>query len=364
LKIYLVGGAVRDELLGRPVTERDWVVVGSTPDEMRRLGFKAVGKDFPVFLHPDTHEEYALARTERKIAKGYKGFEFHTDPSVSLVQDLLRRDLTINAIAKDGDTLTDPYGGVNDLRNKMLRHVSSAFAEDPVRILRLARFSARFPDFSVHPDTITLMRSMVANGEVDALVPERVWKEWVRALGEKNPLRFFDALHACGALEKLFPEINLAKNGVKALAKAANNNEITEIRFAALFMDLTEKEALEINSRFKLPNEFKELALLVCKFFEDYVHILEKSPEEIFVYLKKTDAVRRPERFEHFLKACEIGSEILNLKSTQSEYLKKSLDALNSVSTKDLQAQNLKGADFAEALKEKQIAAIRTTMPG
>ncbi len=359
LKIYLVGGAVRDELLGRPVTERDWVVVGSTPEEMRRLGFKPVGKDFPVFLHPETHEEYALARTERKIAKGYKGFEFYTDPSVSLELDLQRRDLTINAIAKDeNNQLFDPYHGIEDLKNKLLRHVSEAFGEDPVRILRLARFSARFSDFTIHPDTIALMKSMVENGEVDALVPERVWKEWVRALSEKNPLRFFEALEACGALKKLFPEIKLEKNGIKALHKAAEKNDDTEIRFASLFIDLDEKNALGINARFKVPNEFKALSLLVSNFFQDYLHIEKASAEDIFIFLKKTDALRRPERFEKFLKTCEIGNEISNLRFDQSKRLLKSLEAINSISTKGLQAQDLKGAAFAEALQKKQIAAI------
>lgn len=363
LKIYLVGGAVRDELLGRPVTERDWVVVGSTPEEMRKLGFKPVGKDFPVFLHPETKEEYALARTERKISKGYTGFEFHADPSVTLEQDLQRRDLTINAIAKDeNQLLIDPYQGIEDLKNKILRHVSKAFSEDPVRILRLARFSARFSDFSTHPDTLELMKSMVKNGEVDALVSERVWKEWVRALGEKNPLRFFEVLRDCGALEKLFPEIHFEKNGIKAFELAAKNTEEIDIRFAALFMDLTEKEAKELNSRFKVPNEFKELSLLVCKFLQDYLDISKKTSEDIFIFLKKTDAPRRPERFEHFLKACEISSEVLNQKSAQGEILLKSLEAINSISTKEFQAQNLKGAEFAQALQQKQIAAISRTL--
>lgn len=363
MKIYLVGGAVRDELLGCPVTERDWVVVGSTPEEMRRLGYKPVGKDFPVFLHPDTREEYALARTERKIAKGYTGFEFHAEPSVTLEQDLQRRDLTINAIAKDeNNQLFDPYHGQNDLRHKILRHVSKAFSEDPVRILRLARFSARFSDFSTHPDTITLMKSMVENGEVDALVPERVWKEWVRALNEKNPLRFFETLNSCGALEKLFPEISLETLGIKAFKRAIENTSEIDIRFASLFIDLNENEAKAINSRFKVPNEFKELSLLVCKFFQDYLDTLKKTPEDIFIFLKKTDAIRRPERFDHFLKACEIGSEIMQKKSNQSEILLKSLSAINSISTEELQAQNLKGADFAAALQEKQIAAIRSAL--
>lgn len=363
MKIYLVGGAVRDELLGRPVTERDWVVVGSTPQEMLRLGYMPVGKDFPVFLHPETHEEYALARTERKIGKGYKGFEFQADQQVTLEQDLLRRDLRINAIAKDEHgQLFDPYHGFDDIQNKILRHVSSAFSEDPVRILRLARFSARFPDFSIHPETIALMESMVENGEVDALVSERVWKEWVRALGEIKPLCFFEVLRLCGALEKLFPEISFEKNGIKAFEKASETTPEINIRFASLFIDLTKPETISLNTRFKVPNEFKELSLLVSQFFEAYCTISEKTPEDILLFLKKTDALRRPDRFKHFLRACEIGSEIIGKNAHQSEILLKSLQALQAISTAEFQAQHLIGAQFAAALQQKQIDAIRAVL--
>jgi tRNA nucleotidyltransferase (CCA-adding enzyme) len=208
VQIYCVGGAVRDELLGLKVQDRDWVVVGATPDDMLAQGYTPVGKDFPVFLHPRTHEEYALARTERKTAPGYKGFVFHADAGVKLEQDLARRDLTVNAIAKaDDGTLIDPYGGRRDLAAKVLRHVSPAFAEDPVRILRVARFAARFPDFAVAPETVELMRAMVANGEVDALVAERVWQELARGLMEAQPSRMFETLRACGALAKILPEV-------------------------------------------------------------------------------------------------------------------------------------------------------------
>src|SRR5256885_5337521 len=208
MKAYIVGGAVRDALLGVPVNDRDWVVVGATPDDMLAAGYKPVGQDFPVFLHPQTHEEYALARTERKTAPGYHGFTFHADPSVTLEQDLERRDLTINAMAQDADgRVIDPFGGRDDLRDKVLRHVSPAFAEDPVRILRLARFAARFDDFAVAPQTLALMRDMVRAGEVDALVPERVWQELSRGLMERRPSRMFEVLRACGALARLLPEV-------------------------------------------------------------------------------------------------------------------------------------------------------------
>ena len=209
MKTYLVGGAVRDRLLGRPVGDRDWVVVGSTPEAMRAAGFQPVGQDFPVFLHPQTHEEYALARTERKSGHGYHGFTFHTSPEVTLEEDLARRDLTINAMAEgpDGEVI-DPCGGQADLQARVLRHVSPAFAEDPVRILRLARFAARFDDFTVAPETLALMRHMVDTGEVDHLVAERVWQELSRGLMEAHPSRMFEVLRACGALQRLLPEVN------------------------------------------------------------------------------------------------------------------------------------------------------------
>lgn len=216
MKIYLVGGAVRDELLGIPYHEKDWVVVGATAEEMLAKGYRQVGKDFPVFLHPKTNEEYALARTERKVSKGYTGFTFNAAPEVTLEEDLQRRDLTINAIAKAEDgTIIDPFHGREDLQNKILRHVSPAFSEDPVRILRIARFAARYGDFTIAPETLALMKQMVVSGEVDALVPERVWKEWQRALSEKHPEKFFEVLAACGAMAILFPEISPENAGRK-----------------------------------------------------------------------------------------------------------------------------------------------------
>src|ERR671937_1705529 len=256
MRIYAVGGAVRDELLGLPVKDRDYVVVGATPEEMERLGFKPVGKDFPVFLHPQTHEEYALARTERKSGRGYKGFTVHASPEVTLEEDLRRRDLTINAMAKAEDgTLIDPYGGKRDLEQGVLRHVSEAFAEDPVRILRLARFAARF-GFKVAPETMALMRRMVESGETDYLVPERVWQEFAKGLMEREPERMFEVLKAASLQKKLLPELR-DRSGLAG--------GTLPVRFARLCWPLKEAEAEALCERLKVPSDVRELALLACR---------------------------------------------------------------------------------------------------
>lgn len=337
--IYLVGGAVRDKLLGLPVKDRDWVVVGSDAASMIRQGFQPVGKDFPVFLHPDTHEEYALARTERKIAKGYAGFEFYAQPDVTLEQDLARRDLTINAIAEDSDGhIIDPYGGQNDLHQGILRHVSPAFTEDPVRILRLARFAARF-DFSIAPDTMKLMQSMVKNGEVDALVAERVWQEFAKGLMEQHPARMIEVLRECGALAKLLPEVDALfgvpqradyhpeiDSGIHTLLvlqQAAKMNLSLPERYAALLHDLgkalTPPEILPkhyghdlagvapveaVNRRLKAPKACAELAILVCRWHIMLHSVATLRPQTILNTLKRTDAFRRPERFTQALNVC------------------------------------------------------------
>lgn len=344
MKVYCVGGAVRDELLGRPVNERDWVVVGSTPEQMEALGYKPVGKDFPVFLHPETHDEYALARTERKTARGYKGFQVYSAPEVTLEQDLARRDLTINAIAKDADgQLTDPYHGQHDLNAKIFRHISNAFVEDPVRILRLARFSARFPDFTIAAETKALMHKMVQNGEVDALVPERVWQELSRGLMEPKPSRMFEVLRECGALKVLLPELNRlfgvpqpaqhhpeVDTGVHVMMVvdyAAAQKYSLAVRFAALTHDLgkgtTPTDILprhigheersvnllkEVCKRLKVPNDCKELAHIVAKFHGKVHAVFDMRPGTIVQFLYDTDALRQPERFEEFLRACECDS--------------------------------------------------------
>jgi tRNA nucleotidyltransferase (CCA-adding enzyme) len=341
LKIYAVGGAVRDELLGLPVQDRDWVVVGAAPEEMAARGFKPVGKDFPVFLHPETREEYALARTERKTAPGYKGFVFHTDAAVTIEEDLARRDLTINAIAKaEEGSFIDPYHGRDDLAAKVLRHVSPAFVEDPVRVLRVARFAARFTDFTVAAETMALMRTMVDDGEVDHLVPERVWQELSRGLMEAKPSRMFEVLRGSGALKKILreldrlwgvpqradyhPEVDTGVHVMMVIDMAAKLNLSLPARFAALTHDLgkgtTPADVLprhighEMRSvsllgplceRLRVPVECRELALLVARFHGDIYKIDQLRRTTAVTILERCDVFRRPERFEELLGACE-----------------------------------------------------------
>jgi tRNA nucleotidyltransferase (CCA-adding enzyme) len=309
MKTYAVGGSVRDELLGLPVEDRDWVVVGATPEAMTKLGFRAVGADFPVFLHPQTHEEYALARTERKTGPGYKGFAFHASPEVTLEEDLRRRDLTINAMARAGDgTLVDPYGGKADLENGVLRHVSEAFAEDPVRILRVARFAARF-GFAVAPETMALMRGMVEAGEADHLVPERVWQELARGLGEEKPARFVQVLEESGALARVLPEIGmLAHEGGLALVRArleAAAAFATPVRFAALTIGLAPEAVRHLCERVNAPGECRDLAELAARERAAAEGAGALAPEGLLALLERTDAFRRPERLERLLQVCE-----------------------------------------------------------
>ncbi|MEW6120001.1 MAG: multifunctional CCA addition/repair protein [Pseudomonadota bacterium] len=341
MKTYVVGGAVRDRLLGRPVSDRDHVVVGATPDEMVALGYQPVGKDFPVFLHPDTHEEYALARTERKSGRGYKGFVVYAAPEVTLEEDLVRRDLTINAMAEDeAGVLIDPYGGQRDLATRTFRHVSEAFAEDPVRILRVARFAARFADFSVAEETLALMRRMVEAGEVDALVPERVWQELARGLMETKPSRMFAVLRDCGALAKLLPEVDRlfgvpqppehhpeVDTGVHVMLvvdwTAAQGFDLP-VRFAALTHDLGKgvtppqfwpkhhgHEAKSVDlvravcERLRVPADCRDLAVAVARDHGNVHRATELRPATLVELFERADAFRRPERFEAFLQACE-----------------------------------------------------------
>jgi tRNA nucleotidyltransferase (CCA-adding enzyme) len=314
MKVYAVGGAVRDELLGLPVKDRDYVVVGATPEEMIDSGYRPVGKDFPVFLHPETHEEYALARTERKTGPGYHGFQFHAAPDVTLEQDLERRDLTINAMARDEEgTLIDPFNGADDLSLGVLRHVSPAFAEDPVRILRVARFAARF-GFDIAPPTAELMREMVQTGEADALVPERVWQELSRGLMEERPSRFFGVLHDCGALARVAPEIAAlfqdtvaAQEIMDALDETASAGEPLEVRFAALarFLDPYAVEALA--NRLRLPASVRDLALLAARHGNSIADAEALEADAILDVLNAADAWRRPERFSELLRAALVG---------------------------------------------------------
>jgi tRNA nucleotidyltransferase (CCA-adding enzyme) len=307
MEVYAVGGAVRDELLGLAVKDRDFVVVGATPEEMIRLGYKAVGRDFPVFLHPVTKEEYALARTERKTAPGYTGFTVHAAPDVTLEDDLARRDLTINAIAKDtAGRIIDPYGGVADLRAGWLRHVGPAFVEDPVRVLRVARFAARY-GFAVAPETAALMRRVAESGEVDVLVPERVWQELARGLLEPAPRRMFAALEALGALERVLPEWR-SLDGSRALAAldaAAGRGLGLAARFAALFASASPELAEQASSRLRAPADCRELAVLAARWAATIARARTLDADALVDLLQRLDAFRRPDRFESLLAVCD-----------------------------------------------------------
>ncbi len=341
MKAYLVGGAVRDALMGRASTDRDWVVVGSTPEVMTQAGFTPIGRDFPVFLHPDTKEQYALARTERKTAPGYRGFTFHADPTVTLEEDLARRDLTINAMALDPQgALIDPFNGKSDLQERVLRHVSTAFSEDPVRILRLARFAARFADFTVAAPTLALARQMVEAGEVDALVPERVWQELARGLLEERPSRMLSVLTECGALPRLLPELDRAWRArsptadpakvsardhvERSVDRAASLGADLPTRFACLTHELNEASALittqtsslhciteamgaldRLCERLRVPVECRDMAHIVMREYDQVQRCEALEPEAVLGLLERCDALRRPERFEAALLACE-----------------------------------------------------------
>jgi tRNA nucleotidyltransferase (CCA-adding enzyme) len=355
MKIYLVGGAVRDELLGLPIKEKDWVVVGATAENMLQLGYRQVGKDFPVFLDPKTNEEYALARTERKIGKGYTGFDFNASPAVTLEEDLMRRDLTINAMAKDDSGhLIDPYHGKSDLQNKLLRHVSPAFIEDPVRILRVARFAARYSHFgfTVAPETIELMKKMVELGEVDALVPERVWKELEKALTEKNPEEFFEVLGKCSALRKIFPE-DISIAGFHALKNAAHKTPDPVIRFAALLHNVDDVHIKEICMRIRVPVEYRELAVLVSRNLKSYSKADELNASQLLNLLQSVDAFRRESRFEKYLLASEIATGSGNL-----DWLHECFNAAKAVDVKKLISAGFAHQQLADKINEERVAAI------
>ncbi len=313
MQTYVVGGAVRDEMLGLPVQDRDYVVVGATPEEMVKQGFRPVGRDFPVFLHPQTHEEYALARTERKTAPGYHGFTFHAAPEVTLEQDLQRRDLTINAMARDGaGRLIDPYRGADDLGEGVLRHVSPAFAEDPVRILRVARFAARF-GFTVAPETEALMVQMVQAGEADALVAERVWQELAKGLMERTPSAMFAILRECGALARVLPQLDVlydegrAEEALAALDAAAAGGGALEVRFAALLRALEPEAVDALCARLRAPAGCRDLALLAARHGNAIADGAELDADELLLLLESADAWRRPDRFRDLVEAALAG---------------------------------------------------------
>ena len=402
MKRYLVGGAVRDALLGRPGSDRDWVVVGARAQELLDAGYLPVGRDFPVFLHPQTREEHALARTERKTAPGYHGFEMHADPGVTLEDDLLRRDLTINAIAQDeSGTLIDPHGGRRDLEAKVLRHVSPAFAEDPVRILRLARFAARFEGFTVAPETLVLMRRMVEAGEVDALVPERVWQELARGLMEARPSRMFEVLRESGALARLLPEVDRlwgvpqpaahhpeVDTGVHlmmVLDMAAHLNTNLAIRYACLCHDLgkgtTREEALPrhighegrsvellraLSARLRVPVECRDLAEIVAREHGNVHRSGELDAAAVMRLLERCDALRRPERFRDALLACECDARGRLGKADEPYPQRKRLDdALSRALAADAagvvaeaQARGVSGSALADAVRAARVHAI------
>ena len=404
MKRYLVGGAVRDALLGRRVLDHDWVVVGATPQELLDAGYTAVGQDFPVFLHPVTHEEHALARTERKTAPGYRGFEVHADPSVTLEDDLLRRDLTLNAIAQDEHgTLIDPHGGQQDLEAKVLRHVSPAFCEDPVRILRVARFAARFEDFHVAAETEALMRQMVEAGEVDALVPERVWQELSRGLMERRPARMFEVLRACGALARLLPEvdrlwgvpqradyhpeIDTGVHLMMVLDMAARLAASLPVRFACLGHDLGkgttpadvlprhlghEQRSVDLVralcARLKVPVACRELAEVVAREHGNVHRSAEFGAAAIVRLLERCDAIRRPERFAELLLACECDARgRLGLGESaypQRERLGHALALATRVDTamvaEQASARGLSGPALGEAIRAARAQAVTT----
>ncbi|HEX9451163.1 MAG TPA: multifunctional CCA addition/repair protein [Burkholderiales bacterium] len=398
MKIYAVGGAVRDRLLGRPVADQDYVVVGSTPEQMEQLGYRPVGKDFPVFLHPQTHEEYTLARTERKTARGYKGFEIHASPEVTLEQDLARRDLTINAIARDGDgNIIDPHHGIADLKAGVLRHVSQAFIEDPVRVLRVARFAARF-GFTIAPETLELMREMVRNGEVDHLVPERVWQELARGLMEDKPSRMLLALRDCKALERILPEVD-SLFGVPQPAQhhpevdtglhillvvdyaAAQNYPLT-VRFAALTHDLgkaaTPREhwpkhhghehksvdlVKRLCERLRVPGDCRDLAVLAARYHGDVHRAEELRPATVLKLLAAADVYRRPERFEELLATCSCdyhGRSGLETRAyPQADLLRAAAQAARAVDA-GIIAQSLDGdpEQIAAAIEAARLEAV------
>jgi tRNA nucleotidyltransferase (CCA-adding enzyme) len=386
MKIYLVGGAVRDKLLGQPIHEKDWVVVGATPDEMIRRGYRQVGKDFPVFLHPKTNEEYALARMERKISLGYKGFTFDASPAVSLEADLKRRDFTINAMAMDENgQLIDPYHGKTDLERKLLRHVSPAFSEDPVRILRAGRFLARYAclGFKVAEETRLLMRRMVQQGEVDALVAERVWKELERALSENHPEKFFEILEDCGALARLFPGLNMQGAGMRALQAAAKVSPEAEIRFAALFHDLPDsKNALAaLCQRYRIPHEYKMLAILTAQHYADAIRLggpvqiqresIDRSALQILDLLTALDSFRRKQRFEKFLLIFQSIANVYASAQTPltqpalsftSQRLRLYAEKARSVDVQSLMAEGAQGVALAKRLYETRLEKIKRTL--
>jgi len=402
LDVYCVGGAVRDELLGLQVKDHDYVVVSSSSEEMLELGYKPVGKVFPVFLHPQTHDEYALARTERKSGQGYTGFTVYASPDVTLEEDLGRRDFTMNAIAKAPDgRLIDPFDGQSDIQQKTIRHVGEAFAEDPVRILHAARFSARYSDFSIAPETMRLMQEMVTDGEVDTLVAERVWQELSKGLMEHKPSRMFEVLLACGALQKLLPElaclwgvpqpekhhpeIDTGIHVMMALDYAAKHRFSLPVRYAVLMHDLgkgiTPETMLprhighdargaelvkEVNQRLRVPNACKELAYIVAKFHIKAHQVLQMKPNTLLKFLIEIDAIRQVERFEAFISACEADSRgrlgLNDVALPEADVMRSALQAALDINAGDIASQYNQPEEIKKAIFEARLEKVKLTL--
>jgi len=382
MKIYRVGGAVRDTILGLPVQDIDYVVVGSTPEQMVAAGYTPVGKDFPVFLHPETQAEYALARSERKSAPGYHGFVFHCAPDVTLEQDLLRRDLTINAMAIADDaadpTIIDPFHGQRDLAAKVFRHVSDAFSEDPVRILRIARFSARFNQFSIAPETMQLMRAMVSAGEVDTLVAERIWQEVARGLMEVQPSRMLQVLHDCGALARIMPELELKgwnddAHLLQVADFAAQEKQSLAVRWAALLIDTGVETSCEaartLCARIKVPSEVRDIALIATREHQPIHDAANLSAKACVRLLERCDAMRRPERFAEMLQAVRCFHLRAASDFPQQTLLEKSLNAALSIPARQIAqstAQRFPNQPqrIAEEILTARVAAVQQLLPG
>ena len=364
MKSYVVGGAVRDELLGLPVKDHDHVVVGATPEDMVKAGFRPVGKDFPVFLHPETQEEYALARTERKTAPGYKGFVFHTSSDVTLEEDLVRRDLTINAIARGDDgVLVDPYHGQRDIRDRVFRHVSDAFAEDPVRILRVARFAARYPGFRVAPETNALMKRMVEEGEVDALVPERVWQEIARGLMEQKPSRMLQVLRECGALSHILPEVDDGHAVAPVIDRAAAQGHELPVRFAALTLALEVAQVGQASKRLKVPTECRDLAVMTARDRASVGQAQALDAAALVSLFERCDGFRKPARFMQMVLAAECANAGGTSPSPQRGLLASALDAARAVNAGEI-AQRSAAApqQIPELVRAARVQAVHAAI--
>lgn len=364
MKTYLVGGAVRDKLLKLPVTERDWVVVGSTPEAMLKAGFKPVGRDFPVFLHPQTHEEYALARTERKQGRGYQGFEFYTSPEVSLEEDLKRRDLTINAMAEDSEgKIIDPYHGQADLKAGLLRHVSNAFIEDPLRVLRIARFNARFAEFGFHvaPETAALLKTIVDSGELAYLSVERIWSETQKALSEKYPSSFFAVLDECGALTALFPELNgiFTDNIMASLQQAVLLNTTVAVRFASLGSFVAPTELKKFCNRLKVQTAVRDLALAVSDWHAIYALGAKNPAEKQLELFNALDLWRKPALLSAFLLACQSNIQLQN-SETLNDFWLKQFECANGINITAL-IKNYQGSELGAAIRQVRLDSLKTT---